>query len=325
MESITKNRQSLGTLRAMCERAYGPGRVPGGDDWVSELGHGWFNVAYRVELSDGTRAVLKIAPPPDVEVMTYERGAMATELAALELIREHTDVPVPAVHFADRGRELCDADWFLMEFVDGDNLGIIEGGLTADQNAAYAELIGAATAELNTIAGPHFGSLAGGRTTATWRAAFTGMLGDVLGDGERRAVDLGRGYDDLRALVERHAWALDEVTRPVFVEWDLWPSNVMVAGGRVAAIIDHERAFWGDPLMEAGFLELHVPGWGNAEAFMRGYGRGPLTPPEDLRRRLYTLYQMLVMTIETDYRRFTDPGHLPRMRERLDAVLALLT
>jgi hypothetical protein len=51
MESITKNRQPAGTLRAMVARAYGPGQVPAaGEDWVSELGHGWFNVAYLVRL-----------------------------------------------------------------------------------------------------------------------------------------------------------------------------------------------------------------------------------------------------------------------------------
>ena len=48
MESVTKNRQSPATLRAMVERAYGAGQVPIGDGWVDELGHGWFNVAYRI-------------------------------------------------------------------------------------------------------------------------------------------------------------------------------------------------------------------------------------------------------------------------------------
>ena len=109
MDSITKNRQSLDVLRAMVSRGYGPDQVPEDGDWVQEMGHGWFNVAYRIRLRDGAGVVLKIAPPPHVEVMTYERGAMATELAALALIREHTTVPVPAVDFADRSHELCDA------------------------------------------------------------------------------------------------------------------------------------------------------------------------------------------------------------------------
>jgi hypothetical protein len=137
MESITKNRQSSATLRAMIERAYGRGQVPTGNDFAEELGHGWFNVAYRIRLGDGTEAVLKIAPPPHIEVMSYERGAMATELAALALIREHTTVPVPAVDFADRSHELCDADWFFMPLIDADNFGIVKDTLSPAERNAY--------------------------------------------------------------------------------------------------------------------------------------------------------------------------------------------
>src|SRR5690242_20403364 len=99
MESITKNRQSPAALRAMVARAYGADQVPSGPaEWAHELGHGWFNVAYRLRLRDGYQAVLKVAPPAGVEVMTYERRAMATELAALALLQP-TNVPVPRVDF----------------------------------------------------------------------------------------------------------------------------------------------------------------------------------------------------------------------------------
>ena len=61
MESITKNRQTPATLRAMVERAYGAEQVPTGDPetWLEELGHGWFNVAYRILLRDGRSASWK--------------------------------------------------------------------------------------------------------------------------------------------------------------------------------------------------------------------------------------------------------------------------
>lgn len=171
MESITKNRQPEQALRVMAERAYGPAQVPAaGTDWVRELDHGWFNVAYLLRLRDGTRVVLKIAPPSGVEVMTYERGAMATELTALRLIREHTTVPVPAVDFADQSRELCDADYFFMTYVDADNLGITGPALPAAERDAYHEALGAANRELNSIRGPAFGPL-NGPGDPSWRAS----------------------------------------------------------------------------------------------------------------------------------------------------------
>jgi hypothetical protein len=239
MESITKNRQPIGVLREMVARAYGPSLVPAGDDWVSELGHGWFNVVYRMRLRDGRAVALKIAPPPTVDVMTYERGAMAIELAALALITEHTDIPVPTVDFADQGHELCDADYFFMSYIDADNLGIIRAGLTQADLDAYHESLGAANRELNSIRGAGFGPLAG-PGHASWRAVFTGLVEDVLRDGERREVDLGWDYGAIREVIAAHEGSLDEVTEPTFVEWDLWDGNVMIRGGEIVSIIDHE-------------------------------------------------------------------------------------
>jgi aminoglycoside phosphotransferase (APT) family kinase protein len=322
MESITKNRQSPGVLRGMVERAYGRDRVPVGDDWVSELGHGWFNVVYRIRLRDGSTVVLKIAPPPSVEVLTYERGAMAIELAALAMIGARTTVPVPPVDFADRTHELCDADYFFMPYVDADNLGIIKPTLPSADLDRYQEALGAANRELNSIRGDTFGPLAG-PGDPSWRSAFTGMVEDVLCDGARRQVDLGWGYDTVRAVFAEHADCLDEVVDPRYVEWDLWDSNVMVRDGAIVSIIDHERAFYGDPLIEAGFTATQLPAFGDPTAFLRGYRCGELTANERIRRRLYCLHLALIMAIETVYRGHTDTTQYDWARARLTEVMAL--
>ncbi|MFG1608684.1 phosphotransferase family protein [Actinoplanes sp. NPDC049265] len=315
MESITKNRQPAGTLRAMAAKAFGAAQVPDGDDWVSELGHGWFNVAYRMRLRDGREAVLKVAPPPGVEVMTYERGAMATELAALDLIRAQTSVPVPEVYFADRSRELCDADWFMMEFVDADNYGMIRDTLPAPAQTGYDEALGAVTRQLNEIRGPWFGRL-DGPGVPTWRLFFLEMIENLLGDGQRREVDLGFSYAEIRAVTTAEADCLDEVTEPRFVEWDLFPNNVMIRDGRIASIIDHERAYYGDPLIEAVFIGTSQPAFGDPAAYLRGYDKATLTAGEQRRRRLYNVHLGLVLVIECAYRGFTG-DHVDWARARL--------
>ncbi|GLY15195.1 aminoglycoside phosphotransferase [Kineosporia sp. NBRC 101677] len=324
MESITKNRQSPAVLRAMAERAFGPAQLPsGGAGWFTELGHGWFNVVYRIDLLDGRRTILKIAPPAHVEVMSYERGAMATELAALRLIREHTSVPVPEILFGDRSHELCDADYFFMSHVEGEPLGLLyeRGEVSPDDQIRFGEALGAVNRELNRIPGPWFGALEG-PGEPTWRGCFTGKLEEVLGDGERRGVDLTVGYDVVRAAIADRAAALEEVTEPRFVEWELFPNNAMVHEGRIVGVIDHERAFYGDPLIEAGFVALDLPAFGDPGPFLRGYGRGELTTGEHRRRWLYTLYLALVMVIETEFRalgaeQYEKCGE--RLRELLDA------
>ncbi|MGK5684259.1 phosphotransferase family protein [Actinoplanes sp. URMC 104] len=320
MESITKNRQSLDTLRAMVSRAYGPDRVPRGDDWVHELGHGWFNVAYRIRLRDGYQAVLKIAPPPGVEVMAYEQGAMANELAALSLVRSRTNVPVPSVDFADAGRSVCNADWFVMPYVDADNYGLIRSTLSAAEQDRYDVALGAVNRELNAIPGPAFGPLTG-PAAASWRDCFLGMVDAVLRDGSRRGV--GLDHAAVTSLLDEHADCLDAVTEPRFVEWDLWASNVLVRDGRIVCVIDHERAFFGDPLIEAGFVATELPAFGEPQAFLRGYGKTRFTAEERLRRRLYCVYLTLVMTVEAAYRGQDDPRHRTWTRARLTEALAL--
>jgi len=325
MESITKNRQSVATLRAMIERAYGEVFVPHGDDFSAELGHGWFNVAYKIALRDGRDVVLKIAPPRGVEVMTYERDMMRIELAALALL-EQSSVPVPRVDFADASGEIIEADWFFMEFIEGENLGIEgqEGRLTDEQRASYMRQLGELNRELNEPVGPWFGPLLGPGFT-TWHEAFGSMIEDVLTDGERRAVDVGYSYAAVRETIAAHLPALDSVTEPRFIEWDLWDSNVMIRDGRIVAIIDHERAFYGDPLMEACFTGLDLSAFGNPSAFCEGYGLGELDEGARTRRRLYTLYLVLIMVIETNYRGHEDTKQYDWARERVAETMALLS
>jgi hypothetical protein len=194
--------------------------------------------------------------------------------------------------------------------------------LTPAEADAYDAALGAATRELNSIRGPAFGPLTG-PGVSTWRELFTTMIADVLGDGERRDVDLGWGYHTIRAVIDENAGCLDTVTEPRFVEWDLWDSNVMIRAGRIVGIIDHERAYDGDPLIEAGFVATQLPSFGDSTAFLRGYGRTGLNANEQQRRRLYCLHLVLIMIIETVYRGHTDTRQYDWVRDRLTETMAL--
>ena len=316
IHSLTKNRQPAGVLRAMVARAFGADQVV--DDGFEELGLGWFNVAYRVRLADGASVVLKIATPAGVQVLTYEHGMLRTEVAALRLVAERTSVRVPRVLAVDESRELCDADYFFMEYIEGETLST----LPADERSPLQGALGALNRQLNEVRGTGFGPLLA-PTSQSWREVFTGMVESVLADGERRAVDLGQDYDDLRELLLAHSPSLDEVIEPRFVEWDLWDGNALVHDGAIVGIIDHERALWGDPLMESGFAALVLPGTlGDASSFADGYGIGSLTPTQLVRRRLYTLHLLVVMTIETVYREHESPAQYDFARAALAELVA---
>ena len=136
-------------------------------------------------------------------------------------------------------------------------------------------------------------------------------------------MELGWDYGEVRAVLDEHAASLDEVVEPRFVEWDLWDNNVMVKDGAIVSIIDHERAFYGDPLMEGYFAGTVLRSFGDSSAFLRGYGRGQLTESELTRRRLYTLHLVLIMVIETVYRGHADTAQYDWAREQLTGTMAL--
>ncbi|WP_062289434.1 phosphotransferase family protein [Demequina phytophila] len=325
MESLTKNRQSKDTLKTLIARAYGAGEVPEGENFATEITEGWFNVAYRIRLRSGREAVLKIAPPADVAVLTREHGMMRNELEAMRLVAEHTTVPVPRIDHVDLTHEVVDADLFFMEFVDADNFGFAaaDGRLDAATIAAGNRELGALNREINTVVGPHFGPLEG-PGFATWREAFIDAVETTLRDGEAVEIDLGWDPDVIRKVLAAHADALDEVTEPRLIEVDLWTKNSMIRDGRIVAILDHERALYGDPLMEAGLTGLDLAGFDDPTDFMAGFGLGELTPAQRTRRRLYSLYLAVIMTVETKYRGHTDTQVYDFGRTELDRVMAAL-
>ena len=107
------------------------------------------------------------------------------------------------------------------------------------------------------------------------------------------------------------AISVDEVTTPVLVHFDLWDGNILVesgsAGHRIGALIDAERAFWGDPLAEFVSLALFTD-IEQDTAFLHGYRAAGGTVTFDLAARqrlaLYRAYLYLIMWVETAPRGF---------------------
>lgn len=63
--------------------------------------------------------------------------------------------------------------------------------------------------------------------------------------------------------------------------------------GRVKAVIDFEKALWGEPLME-----FYVGRMGRSRALEQGYGAQVATAEQRHWRALYDLYLDLVLAIE---------------------------
>ena len=288
-----------------------------------ELTEGFFNAAYRVELADGMVCVLKVAPPPEVRVLRYERAIMHTEVEVLRLVASGTTMPVPAVLFHDERCELLPSPCFAMQFVAGEPLHKLRSSLSLDENQRIDRVCGDYLRQMNALSGPDFGLYTPAAPRfSTWRQAYEQLLSDVLLDGEAERVNLPLSSAALLALARQHFAALDEVTRPALVHWDLWDGNIFIdpLTRQVNGIIDFERALWADPLMEVNF-----GAFGFNPDFIQGYGFDlPLTPAQQTRRALYNLYLFLIMVIECHYRHYPTNDQENWARGKLAEVIAVL-
>jgi aminoglycoside phosphotransferase (APT) family kinase protein len=267
------------------------------------LAGGTFNACWGVALGDGTELVLKVAPPPSLPLLGYERDLLRTE-ADFYARAAAAEVPVPRVVHADFGRARIASDWLLMTRIPGRTLQSVRRRLSREDLAEVRTALGRVVARLARVRGDGFGYAPAevGTRAASWREAYAAMLALLLRDAARWNVRLPRPADAIEALVARVAPALDAVAAPSLVHFDLWDGNVFVDAGRLSGVIDGERAFSGDPLAELPSLAL----FGDIEAdagFLRGFadesGRALVfDPPTRARVALAALYLHLIMWIE---------------------------
>lgn len=300
MQALTKNYQSEDMLRAMTERAFGKGMYKA----HAELTEGYFNVAYRVTLEDDSEVILKIAPLPEVRVMRYEKGIMHAEIEAMRLVEKVDGIPAPKVLFADESREICPSAYFFMEKLHGSSVNAVRETLTEEEYAAAHEQSGRICAKINAIACPRYGYPGqSDRQMDEWLPMFREMLHMAFEDARDGNVEEPITEAELLALLERDEAAFASVKTPALVHWDLWDGNLFVENGAVTGVIDWERCLWADPLMEVGFRT-----YDNNKAFLRGYGKGELAPDEYTRALWYDIYLLLLMSLETEYRKYEGDG-----------------
>jgi Predicted aminoglycoside phosphotransferase len=318
MESATKNKQSKDIIIKMAQKAFQSNLKPE-EVQILELSEGFFNVAYEITMPQRS-VILKIAPPMKSQIMSYEKNIMKAEVEGLRLVKEKTKLPVPEIFYYDNSGSLCGADYFFMEKLYGESLYKLKGnGLAQDKYDEIVRETGKLNREINQIEGSSFGYFGQPEKQGScWRVTFLAMLEDVLADGENIEISLGVEYDTVRDLIEKAAFSLEEVKKPVFVHWDLWDGNVFVKDDKVSGIIDFERSLWGDPLMEYFFRRN-----ARSNAFMEGYG-DDLRKAAPVRALLYDMYLYLIMVIETKYRKYTDDWQYNYAVNELQAAIGEL-
>ncbi|MGW0336362.1 phosphotransferase family protein [Streptomyces sp. NPDC003011] len=281
------------------------------------LSGGTYNTVEELLLTDGSRYVLKVAPAPTAPALRYESRLLTSEA---EFYRAAAGAGVPAPRAVAVGADHA-VPHLLMTACPGRPW---DGSLTDTERAALRAELGRQVARLHEVTGPGFGYPSGalGPLATDWRTAFSAITEAILTDARHYRTRLPRPVDAVAQTLRSAHPALDEVTVPRLVHFDLWPGNILVdrpAGEkpRIGGLIDGERMFWGDPL--ADFVSLALLGdIRKDEAFLAGYreagGRAEFDVPARLRLALYRAYLYLIMLTETTPRA-VDAGRERRVQE----------
>ena len=266
------------------------------------LGAGEFNTVLAVKTNDGNAYALKVAPSEDADVQLYEKGMMRSEVHFYSLMREHTDISVPDVLYADFSHELLPADWFVMTLIKGRH----PSGEKGEEATALAEELARMAASMHKVKGEGFGYIQRG-LRPSWREAVRAMTEDLLRDAEKKGVRSRRGEKLLR-LIDKHAGTLNKAECRM-VNYDIWMPNIIVqetAEGKKFWWIDPERSFWGDPVADFVCLEFFKP-FRKKTLSARAYNERADVPvalsrEEEIRWGVMMAYMGLLQEVEKHYR-----------------------
>lgn len=321
MESKTKVKLSPTDIQRIVNHAFGETAIVS----VYELTDGYFNTAYHITMRNGHgQTVLKVGPPVNADMLTYEQNILRAEVDAMKLATADPRIPVPRVIYDDFSRILLPYEYYFMDFVEGMTWDKIRDTHSEAQNNSIEFQLGRITACINAFEHPTFGYFAYGPDFDTWPDAFAWMCEQLFADARRYGIVLDLSEAEFFDKLDEHRAIFAEVTRPRLVHWDLWAGNIFVARDEnspaITGIVDFERSLWGDPLMEAYLARLN-----NMPNYMAGYGQDLLaTHSQRLRRIFYNIYLHLIMVIEDGPRQYEDKGIVRWAQERLSEDIEML-
>ena len=294
---VTKNIQSRETIEKIIGNAF-----PGKKITVyTELSEGLCNIAYRIEFSDGSKSILKIAPQYNSTLLRNEKCLMNAEVNAMKLAENIGDVRTAKVQYYDTGKTLCTGDYFIMECLEGESLVSIKDTLSEEEKDQIYSEVGNIVRDIAKIKGEHFGQLYDGAERFDRLYDFVKMLiRNVLADASEKDILIGVSPEEILSLLDAHKDVFGEVS-PVLVHYDLWEGNIFVKNGHVCALIDWERALWGDVLMEDRFRRHSVN-----DAFLEGFGQTGFSEAERKRILWYDIVLYLGMMTEGKFREYPD-------------------
>ena len=318
MESITKRKLSDTQINLLVYAGFGDKTEV---SVIKELTDGYFNNSYMIEFSNSEKVVLKVAPQDALQVLTYEKNLMHTEVTVLKELSK-IGIPVPKILFYDDTRLLIDGEYFFMTFLPGVPMNHLKDKIPPKQYENISQRLGQYAREISKVTSSYFGFIGDKeRQFQSWYSCYKRMIMDLIDDANHIQLPLPFSKKEALDLINRYKTELDSVLNPALVHKDLWEGNIFLDENsfEITGIIDCERALYAEPLMESvcGFLDEN-------EKFMSHFYGIKLDRHEQTRIRLYKFYLYLLMFVEVPYRQYDDEGFKKWVGNRLENIVSEL-
>lgn len=256
---------------------------------------GKFNSSYILNLPEDSgyphnKVILRIAPADTIGYIFYEENMMAREADIHKKVKEHTSIPVPEIYHFDNSRSIINRNFILMELIPGKPLS--NTPLSGEKNASIMRKTGEYLKELHDkCQSTTYGYPGLMENISSWPEAFTNQWENLIDDISFCNVYSFAEAQQVKKALQSQIKHFDHLKKGSLLHMDIWSQNIMIDyQGNLAAIIDWDRALWGDPEIE--FAVLDYCGFNNA-AFWQGYGG---EPPNDeaarIRRTFYHFYEV---------------------------------
>jgi aminoglycoside phosphotransferase (APT) family kinase protein len=175
VRSLTAHPLDGEQIAQLVRHAFGPDAGVAG---YAELSGGTYNVVYGVDLSDGRRQVLKVAPPPDQPLLTYEHDLVWAEAFYYRRAGE-SGLPVPEVASVDLSGEALPREYLFVSRLPGRLLH--QADLLSTVDIEIRRELGRLVARQHAVPGDFFGYLRRDQHTrsARWSESFATMVADI--------------------------------------------------------------------------------------------------------------------------------------------------
>lgn len=308
--SVTKNKLSFETICRMAKKAFPEKNVK----TAEELTEGLCNTAYRIEFTDGSQSILKVASDSTEGYLSNEISMMETEVKAMRIMRDNGAVRVADVQYYDKSKTVCSGTYFFMEALEGQSYISLRSGFTEEEAAQLDFESGQVERSIASVKNSRFGFLGSEEYQYDCLYDFIHKLFEnVLHDMKARDIPTEPSPEETFSLLEKDKKYFDEVKEASLTHWDMWEGNIFVSDKHICGIIDWERAMWAEPLFDNRFRSEKV----NIN-MLKGYGQTEFSYAEKRRILWYDLFLYVTMKTEDFYRGYGTAESVEAMQKNID-------